>query len=168
MAMRGMSKEMVFKKADGDGCRRTLLTGMQITWHQLTAGTVWVEILFSNTQDETRGVLTSNYLQGNNFLWGHACKKWQASDLMPLRLSYLPYSVAADQTSTSSALSSLHRKGEEEHKICAALWDWPGWMNDISLIVSGSRGRKKKMYLSTNQWCMFDFFVHTLEVRRLQ
>lgn len=79
--------------------------------------------------------------------------------------------MAATQTPGSSYSSPVWTgKGrEEEEELCSALWDWPGRVNDISLIVAGSLGRE--MYIRAIQLCMCDDIsdvVDTLELSDCQ
>lgn len=112
------------------------MTAFELHMPRFKAGTKWVQPLIKDPGGHWLPAGEISFL-----LWVHACKTWQASDLMPLQVYHTCPTAAANQTSTPSHQLWERRGGEGQR--CSALWDWPGWMNDISLVVSGSQGGEK-------------------------
>lgn len=110
-----------------------------------------------NTLDAIQGFYPHVISGEITFLWGHACKKWQASDLMPLHLSYLPHSGSQPNLNITG-------EGEEGQEVLRALGlaRISEWHQSYCVRFSGEKN------VSERKLCMYGVLVNTLEASRLQ
>lgn len=132
-----------------------------ISLHYCSCHIYW-QLRWRKVSNRKRHHRTHSNLEGTNgsVAWHVYVKMCEASDIYHTwRPVWQPVSHSqsatasqpANQPSTPAALGLCGREGQEQ---LPALWDWPGWLSDISHVVSGSLGRE--MDLNGNQR-MFDF-----------